>query len=251
MPVQFHQLVEVPCAFEAPAPESVIALAEANHPDAAPFDPVQAKRCAQTCASDLHPRGTYRLYNPAICTLPPKYTEPGIKLVGTMAVLRGEEAYNRMSKAEHCAVVAATPGTALQASALLKRFAGTPQGNALLESCLQIAADAALEAVLTRLNEEAQGLGLLTDDILVPGSLGFPLSMNSQIFFYTQAEGRLGMRCTEDGSVYPRQAFIGVVGLYKSTGKSRKRACARCTNARHCSIRAIGMNCHGRKGSFS
>lgn len=56
---------------------------------------------------------------PATCTLPPDYTEPGIKLVGTMAVLHGEAVYDRMRRANHCVMVAVAVDTAenIQAAA--------------------------------------------------------------------------------------------------------------------------------------
>ena len=43
---------------------------------------------------------------------------------------------------------------------------------------------------------------------------------------------------------------VGVIGLYDPSHKGRKRACGRCKYRSYCSIRAIGMTCHGGKGSF-
>lgn len=74
-------------------------------------------------SAELHPRGVYKLFNPAICTLPPKYTEPAIKLVGTLAVLYGSAAYERMSEAEHTAMVVSTVGTDEE----IARLAGAPR----------------------------------------------------------------------------------------------------------------------------
>ena len=102
--MQVHVIHEIDCSVERIDPAVVEAFLDAELSD----DPMLADSiCAMADAmsAELHPRGVYKLFNPAICTLPPKYTEPAIKLVGTLAVLYGSAAYERMSEAEHTAMV--------------------------------------------------------------------------------------------------------------------------------------------------
>ena len=108
--MQVHVIHEIDCSVERIDPAVVEAFLDAELSD----DPMLADSiCAMADAmsAELHPRGVYKLFNPAICTLPPKYTEPAIKLVGTLAVLYGSAAYERMSEAEHTAMVVSTVGT--------------------------------------------------------------------------------------------------------------------------------------------
>ena len=146
--MQVHVIHEIDCSVERIDPAVVEAFLDTELSD----DPMLADSiCAMADAmsAELHPRGVYKLFNPAICTLPPKYTEPAIKLVGTLA-------------------------------------------------------------------------------------------------FFTQTEKRLGLTAAEDGTPSDRWSTWGVIGLYNETQKKR-RGCAYCHNVRTCTIRKIGMTCHGRR----
>ena len=79
----------------------------------------------------------------------------------------------------------------------------------------------------------------------------FPLDTRSQFVFYTQSEKRLGLKLGKDGVFEPRYSTVGVIGLYDPSHKGRKRACGRCKYRSYCSIRAIGMTCHGGKARSS
>ena len=117
--MQVHVIHEIDCSVERIDPAVVEAFLDTELSD----DPMLADSiCAMADAmsAELHPRGVYKLFNPAICTLPPKYTEPAIKLVGTLAVLYGSAAYERMSEAEHTAMVVSTVGTDEEIARLTK-----------------------------------------------------------------------------------------------------------------------------------
>ena len=90
-----RQIIEVPCTVEALersealsqlAPEALTALgAESIDGDALGVEAAARVDAAiEACLAAYDPRGVYKLFNPAICTLPPEYSEPAIKLVGTM-----------------------------------------------------------------------------------------------------------------------------------------------------------------------
>ncbi len=111
---------------------------------------------------------------------------------------------------------------------------------------MESAADHVNAAIVAAAMEE----GLYTDDRLSPGMGDFPLDTRSQFVFYTQSEKRLGLKLGKDGVFEPRYSTVGVIGLYDPSHKGRKRACGRCKYRSYCSIRAIGMTCHGGKGSF-
>ena len=118
--MQVHVIHEIDCSVERIDPAVVEAFLDTELSD----DPMLADSiCAMADAmsAELHPRGVYKLFNPAICTLPPKYTEPAIKLVGTLAVLYGSAAYERMSEAEHTAMAVSTIGTDEEIACLRER----------------------------------------------------------------------------------------------------------------------------------
>ncbi|MEA5020401.1 MAG: phage tail protein [Gordonibacter sp.] len=199
------------------------------------------------CLATYEPRGVFKIFNPTICTLPPKYTEPAIKLVGTMMIFRGQSVYDRLRRASHCALLAATIGpenpAALPASADQLDFT-------LARACARTLVECAADRVNARIISTAVDEGLYTDDRLQPGDGDFPLDSRSQLLFYTQAEKRLGVKLNTDGTFDPPYSTMGVVGLYDPSQKGRRRACGRCKHRDYCTIRAIGMNCHGSKGSF-
>ena len=248
MAVQAHQIQDVDCKVDALENQTVAAFLD----DGCKDDPNVLARIAPIaalCCENLHPRGAYKIFNPAICTLPPDYTEPGIKLVGTMAVLHGEAVYDRMRRANHCVMVAVAVDTAEHIQAL-RNSLQSEQDVAVFDACLQALGGRAEEIITNTINEEAHSLGLHIDNLLQAGESDFPLDSNTQLLFYTQAERRLGFACNEDGSLNTENATLGVIGMYDASQRGRKRACARCRNREFCSIRAIGMNCHGRRGKF-
>lgn len=203
------------------------------------------------CIACLKPRGVYKLFNPAICTLPPAYTEPGIKLVGTLVVLKGRCVYNRLRKATHCVMMAATAGTPESIESLRNRLVVTEQDAFAFEACLTALAQRAADMTNAAIVQEAMQLELYTDDFLSPGMEDFPIQQNDQIHFYTQAEKRLGIFLGCDSASLSPWNILGIVGMYDRSQKGRRRACGRCKFREFCSIRSIGMNCHGKKGKFS
>lgn len=134
--MQVHVIHEIDCSVERIDPAVVEAFLDAELSD----DPMLADSiCAMADAmsAELHPRGVYKLFNPAICTLPPKYTEPAIKLVGTLAVLYGSAAYERMSEAEHTAMVVSTVGTDEEIARLRERLVKSDMDALLFDACLE------------------------------------------------------------------------------------------------------------------
>ena len=246
MAVQAHQIQEIDCKIDALDDQTVAAFLD----DSVKDDPEILSRIAPIaarCCETLHPRGVYKVFNPAICTLPPDYTEPGIKLV---AVLHGEAVYERMRRANHCVMVAVSVDTTENIQALRVLLVHDTDDFAAFEACLQAMGGRAEEIITDAINEEAHSLGLHIDNLLQAGEGDFPLDSNSQLLFYTQAERRLGFALEDDGSLNSENATLGVIGMYDASQRGRKRACARCRNRDFCSIRAIGMNCHGRRGKF-
>lgn len=249
MAVQTHQIIEVDCRFDSFDSEGILSHIEPLLGDD-PNLPARISRVGQACLDLLSPRGVYRLFNPAICTLPPSYTEPGIKLVGTMAVLRGESVYGRLKKATHCAMLASTLGSSSAVEGLLNRFEPTGPDRVALSACMEFLSQRTCNMTNAAIVKDALERDLYTDDCLRPGEEDFPLEAQSLIAFYTQSEKRLGMKVSGD-DLLPPGSRLGIVGLYDKSQKGRRRACGRCNYRDFCSIRAIGMTCHGRKGTFA
>ncbi|MDO4290537.1 MAG: phage tail protein [Eggerthellaceae bacterium] len=250
MAVQTHQIVEVDCAVDSLDKQTVRAFIDEN--SAATDDALEERveKIAAACCEALRPRGVYKLFNPATCTLPPSYTEPGIKLVGTMAVLRGKTIYDRMRRATHCVMMATSVGSPECVNALRARLCRDAVDEAVFEACLQAMGAWAERKTSDAVAREAHELGLHVDEALQAGEYDFPLESNTQLLFYTQATNRLGFACDKSGAIAASGANLGVMGMYDASQRNRKRACGRCRNRERCSIRAIGMNCHGRRGKF-
>lgn len=254
-----RQIIEVPCTVGALERSEVLAqlppeAARALGADAADGGALDAEAGARldaavaACLAAYRPRGVYKLFNPAICTLPPEYVEPAIKLVGTMMMFHGQSVYERLRRAAHCALMAVTIGpdnpAAVPADA-------DELDRALADACAKALVESAADRVNAAIVAAALDDGLYTDDRLSPGMGDFPLDTRSQFVFYTQSEKRLGLKLGKDGVFEPRYSTVGVIGLYDPSQKNRKRACGRCKYRSYCSIRAIGMTCHGTKGTFA
>ncbi|MEG0376375.1 MAG: phage tail protein, partial [Raoultibacter sp.] len=202
------------------------------------------------CLQALKPRGAYKLFNPAICTLPPDYMQPVIKLVGTMMIFKGKDLYEKMRRAKHCALMAATLGPKPEQDALRERLCYTELDERIFNACCKVIIERAGDMVNSDIITRAIDNGLYTDDRFSPGEGDFPIETRSQIIFYTQAEKRLGLILGANSALVPEHSITSVVGMYDKTQKGRRRACGRCKYREFCSIRAIGMNCHGNKGEF-
>ena len=243
--MQVHTIHEIDCSVDAIDPAVVEAFLDAELCD----DPMLADSIcalADPLVAALTPRGVYKLFNPAICTLPPKYTEPAIKLVGTLAVLHGSAAYERMAEAEHTAMAVSTVGTDEEVAALRERLVHNELDALLFDACLEALASLAADRLAEAVAADAQERGLHRGSTLETGTEDFPLSMNTTLAFFTQTEKRLGLTAAEDGTPWDRWSTWGVFGLY-NTEQKKRRGCAYCHNVRTCTIRKIGMTCHGRR----
>lgn len=243
--MQVHTIHEIDCAVDAIDPAVVEAFLDTELSD----DPMLADSigamAAPLCAR-LRPRGVYKLFNPAICTLPPKYTEPAIKLVGTLAVLHGQDAYERMSEAEHTAMAVSTVGTDEEIARLRDELVHNDLDALLFDACLEALTSLATDKLAAAVAADAHERGLHRGSTLESGTGDFPLAMNKTLSFFVQTEKRLGLTADEDGAPSDRWSTWGVIGLYNETQKKR-RGCAYCHNVRTCTIRKIGMTCHGRR----
>lgn len=243
--MQVHTIHDIDCAVDVIDPVVVEAFLDAELCD----DPMLADSIAALadplCAA-LRPRGVYKLFNPATCTLPPKYTTPAIKLVGTLAVLYGSAAYERMSEAEHTAMVVSTVGTDAEIAAVRERLVKSELDALLFDACLEALASLAADRLAEAVAADARERGLHRGSTLETGTEDFPLSMNRTLSFFTQTEKRLGLTSTEEGTPSDRWSTWGVIGLY-NTEQKKRRGCAYCHNVRTCTIRKIGMTCHGRR----
>lgn len=243
--MQVHTIHEIDCTVERIEPAVVEAFLDAELCDDPMLDDSIAAIADPLCSA-LRPRGVYKLFNPATCTLPPKYTEPAIKLVGTLAVLYGEAAYERMSEAEHTAMVVSTVGTDAEIAAVRERLVKSELDALLFDACLEALASLAADKLAEAVAADAHERGLHRGSTLETGTEDFPLSMNRTLAFFVQTEKRLGLTSDEDGHVSDRWSTWGIIGLYNTTQKKR-RGCAYCHNVKTCTIRKIGMTCHGRR----
>lgn len=249
MPRMYNPVIEVPCPIEATedlAQDVLRALETDSSTDLGSRVAPMLAACTKACDA----KGAYKLYNPAICSLPPEYTEPAIKLVGTMVVLHGRTAYEKLDKAKHCALLAATLG--IDEEALRAKTVHNADDELVFNACLDAMLQRCANIVGNRITEGAMARDLYTDDLLALGDEGFPQGQTSDILFYTKAEEKLGITLVEDESgthVEPSRSIVGLIALFDPS-KGKKRSCALCHYREFCNIRAIGMTCHGRKRTF-
>ena len=250
MSINDKQIYEVDCKVESLDRSEIIALLDSSeYKKIEAFEDMLDFFIDELLAS-FKPRGVYKLFNPALCTLPPAYTEPAIKLVGTVLVLKGEEAYNRMRKATHCALLAVNLGSEAEVNALQDRLCYSSFDKKLFDACCHIMIDRAADVLTSEIIKNAVELGLYTDERLSPGESNFPLETRAKLLFYLQADKRIDLSVNKKFDFSSPYAISSIVGLYDRSQKGRRRACGRCRYREICSIRAIGMTCHGRKGSF-
>ncbi|WP_144299284.1 phage tail protein [Berryella intestinalis] len=197
------------------------------------------------------PCGTYKFFNPAPCTLPPDYTEPAIKLVGTMSVLHGEAVYNKLRKATHCVLMGACLGPSFDEDDLKKKLVHDEIDAAIFSKTIEALVAHTANVVNAEIVKSALEEGCYTDDYLgYSESNGFPLESVSDILFYMKGEERLGMHVTEEGKLgLSCPGTIGIVAVF-DPDKGPKRSCGLCKFRDFCSIRSIGMTCHGKTGAF-
>lgn len=190
--MQVHVIHEIDCSVERIDPAVVEAFLDAELSD----DPMLADSiCAMADAmsAELHPRGVYKLFNPAICTLPPKYTEPAIKLVGTLGgALRqrrlrahergGAHGHGRLHRGHR-------RGDRSPSRAPREKRHGRPcSSTPAWRPWPPWPADKLAEAVA----DDAHERGLHRGSTLETGVEDFPLTMNTTLAFFTQTEKRLG-----------------------------------------------------------
>lgn len=250
MPRMYNPVIEVPCPLHADESLSHAVSARLQ------ADPVttdlgsRIERILTSCTAAADAKGIYKLYNPAICTLPPAYTEPAIKLVGTMAVLHGRTTYEKLDKAKHCALLAATLG--IDEAALRADIVHDEADETVFQACLETMLERCGDIVGNEITRTAMSRDLYTDDRLSLGDDGFPTGQLSDILFYIKGEDKLGLTIVGEGAeatVEPKWTIVGLIALLDPS-KGKKRSCALCRYREFCNIRAIGMTCHGRKGTF-
>ena len=212
----------------------------------------RVQRAVDACLAAYVPHGVYKIFNPVICTLPPQYTEPAIKLVGTMMMFHGEAVYERLRRATHCALLAVSLAAATDEQGNPVEEPGSPDSldQALLDAARRAFVELAADRINSAIIADALKEDLYTDNRLSPGDGDFPLDTRSQFVFYTQSEKHIGLKLGSDGEFSPRWSTVGLVGMYDPSQKGRRRGCGRCRYRKYCSIRAIGMRCYGGKGSF-
>lgn len=246
--MQVHTVHEVECRIEGLEASAVQAFLDkktgADSADA--YSQEAIENMIERAGRALKPRGIYKLFNPAPCTLPPKYTTPAIKLVGTLAVLHGQAAYEEMSNAMHTAMAVVTLGADEEIQALQDELCANERDVVLFKACLLAFSSLAVSEVAAVVDEDAQERGLVAQGWMQPGTLDFPREEAWQIAFFTQAEKHLGLSCSREGVPAWRWTCFGVAGLYDPARKKR-RGCAHCHNAKTCTMRRIGMPCHGRR----
>lgn len=254
MPREYRPVIEVEC----PAPTLDELMRTLGDGPCAGMDEQRVRRIAAQHLEAVHPKGVFKSYNPAICTLPPDYTEPAIKLVGTMTILHGRTAYEKLERADRCVLMAVTLGDPQALDALRGADRGTADAAdpesaadpdaAIADACVEALRKYTGDVVNAAIVKWAMDQELTCDDRLGLHDTGFPASNLSDILFYTQASSLLGF--DEEAPGYaPTGCSAGIVAAFKP-GKGRRRSCGLCKFREFCSIRAIGMTCHGRKGAF-
>lgn len=249
MPRAYNPVIEVDCHPEEHIIIDAVTQHMAQHNDVRNDIEGRIARIVRYCLALCRARGAYKIFNPTTCTLPPEYRVPAIKIAGTMAVLHGKGAYELLEKAKHCAFMAVTLGCNFEAYDAHSTIVRDELDEEIYEICLTTTLNHASDIVNNRIIRTALEKGYSTNDRLGLDNPDFPTRQLSDILFYTQAEERLGMSLEQDGTLSPRPSTVAIVGIYDPS-RGKKRSCGLCRYREYCSIRAIGMTCHGKKRGF-
>ncbi|QKF07842.1 hypothetical protein HLV38_06775 [Berryella wangjianweii] len=194
----------------------------------------------------MSPKGAYKQFNLAPCTLPPSYTEPAIKLVGTMSVLKGEAIYHKLSNAMHCVLMGVSLGCSLSQAKLVDTLVNTNEEQQLMPLVINKTVEQTANMLYAHIASHAREQGLRADYALDFDENAQELEPSlSDILFYLKAESTLGMAIKNSNLTSTSPGTIGIVGVYDD-GKAPLRSCRLCKFSHSCSIRAIGMTCHDR-----
>ena len=112
--------------------------------------------------------------------------------MGTLAVLYGSAAYERMSEAEHTAMVVSTVGTDEEIARLRERLVKSDMDALLFDACLEAMASLAADKLAEAVADDAHERGLHRGSTLETGVEDFPLTMNTTLAFFTQTESAWG-----------------------------------------------------------
>jgi|GEM_PF-1115229 len=244
-----HHIIEIECKVDGLSFDD--AFMQAEIPTC--FSEEMKKRfeeISDQCKMRFSPRGVFKLFNPAICTLPPSYTEPAIKLIGTMLVLRGEDIYTRLKRASHCVLMAFNLASSFEIDSARDEICLTHLDRQIFNACCKAFSEEAFTFFITEIIQLAIEKGFYTDEPISPGEGNFPPESGPPMLFYLQAEKRIRLELDEQG-IAPPYSKVCLVGMYDKSQKGRRRGCGRCKYREQCHIRALGMNCHGNKGKFS
>ena len=193
----------------------------------------QTAEMAETIASSIQPRYTYRIYGL-------EFQSGGVALCGTNIVLTGASASKMLGECQQAALLACTLGTVFDQR--LTAFQARDMAQAVLyDACGSAFVEAGCDAAVAEL--AARFPDRFLTDRFSPGYGDLPLSLQPDICAALDASRRLGLHVTESLLLNPVKSVTAVIGLSDRPQKARIRGCAYCQMRNTCALRKGGKNC--------
>ena len=142
----------------------------------------------------------------------PKYTygyfdlqfeDRGITIAGTDILLTGNDIYNHLSGARHCAIMAVTLGMNTERRIMLLEKSSMTEAL-IFDSAANACIESAAEYVNTLISKEAESKNLFTNYRYSPGYGDFSIEMQNKLIPLLRCQTRIGLTVTENSIMIPR-----------------------------------------------
>ncbi|HEY33371.1 MAG TPA: hypothetical protein G4O10_09760 [Dehalococcoidia bacterium] len=159
-------------------------------------------------------------------------------------VLHGPVLTSALSDAEELAVVVGTIGPRLEKQVTDYLGGREPLRGLLLDGIGSAAVDSLAQEACKLIQDEASLRGYQASSPFGPGTTGFPITEQWQLFKLVPA-AEIGVRLAASGLMVPRKSVSMVIGLGEQvTARERGEACARCNLSKTCLYRWEANNQH-------
>lgn len=189
----------------------------------------------ERCETVSQPSWVYRIF-------PVDASNGTITLTGTTLVLEGNDIYQHLHEASHCAVLAATCGLANERELQrLNRVGGFEAlvFDAASSALVEVAADACNAHIVAQAHDQ----GLFTNYRYGPGYGDLALDIQGAILDVLGAGKTMGMSVTPSNLLVPTKSITAFVGCFDRPQASQP-TCANCSFKPHCTLRKKGQTCY-------
>lgn len=161
----------------------------------------------------------------------------GVYLSGLGVPLVGDSIRELLADCRRAIVMAAT--VSAEADRLINRISVSDMAGALAVDCL---CSAAIEQVCDLAEEEIFSQTLAENHTMrfSPGYGDLPISVQSELLRYLNAQRRIGLTCGESCMLIPTKSVTAIIGISEKAVDKRKSGCGTCGMSENCPYRNSG-----------